>query len=266
MTGLDFIRTYIDDLLLIMNQDFMDHLAKLEQVFNRLQEARLKVNTKKSFFGKGELEYLGYWITRQGIQPLPKKIEAMLRLKAPTTKWQLRHFIGMINYYKDLWIRRSEVLAPLTKFCSKTVKFQWTEIEQQACEKAKIIICKEVLLSYPDFNKPFEIHTNASDLQLGAVIAQKGKPIAFYSRKLTPTQRRYTTTERELLAIVETLKEFQNILLGKTLNVYTDHQNLTYKQFNTHTRVMRWQLLLEEYGPNIIYVQGKHNVVANALS
>jgi hypothetical protein len=208
---------------------------------------------------------LGYWITRQGIQPLPKKIEAILKLKAPTTKRQLRHFIGMVNYYRDMWIRRSEVLAPLTELCSKTEKFQWTETEQQAFEKAKRIISKEVLLTYPNFNETFEIHTDASDQQIGSVIAQKGKPIAFYSRKLTPTQRRYTTTERELLAIVETLKEFRNILLGHRIDVYTDHQNLTYKQFNTN-RVMRWRLLIEEYGPNIIYVQGKHNIVADALS
>jgi hypothetical protein len=181
----------------------------------------------------------------------------MLRIKARTTKCQLRQFIGMINYYRDMWVRQSEVLAPLTKLCSKTVKFQWTEMEQKAFEQAKRIICKEVLLSYPDFNEPFEIHTDASDLQLGTVIAQKGKPIAFYSRKLTPTQRRYTTTEREPLAIVETLKEFRNILLGQQINVYTDHQNLTYKQFNTN-RVMRWRLLSEEYGPNILYVQGRH--------
>jgi len=96
----------------------------------------------------------------------------------------------------------------------------------------KNIVTREVLLSYPNFNDLFEIHTNASATQLGAVISQKGRPIAFYSRKLNPAQTRYTTTERELLAIVETLKEFKNILLGHQLRVYTDHKNLTYKSFN----------------------------------
>ena len=121
------------------------------------------------------------------------------------------------------------------------------------------------MLNYPNFSKEFKIHTDASDKQLGAVIAQDGKPIAFYSRRLTSAQEKYTTTERELLAIVETLKEFRNILLGQKIIVHTDHQNLTYKNFNTD-RVMRWHLILEEYGPNLKYIQGKKNVVADALS
>ena len=121
------------------------------------------------------------------------------------------------------------------------------------------------MLNYPNFSKVFEIHTDASDKQLGAVIAQEGKPIAFYRRRLTSAQEKYTTTERELLTIVERLKEFRNILLGQKIIVHTDHQNLTYKNFNTDP-VMRWRLILEEYGPDLQYIQGKKNVVADALS
>ena len=104
-----------------------------------------------------------------------------------------------------------------------------------------------------------------SHTQLGAVISQSGKPIAFYSRKLKPEQTRYTPPERELLSIVETLKEFRNILLGQKIVVHTDHKNLTCKNFNTE-RVMRWRLILEEYGPELRYIKGEHNVVADALS
>ena len=100
-------------------------------------------------------------------------------------------------------------------------------------DKIKQIMSQEVLLAYPDFTKPFEIHTDASHTQLGAVIAQEGQPIAFYSRKLNSAQTRYTTTEQELLAICETLKEFCNILLGYKIRVYCNHKNLTYKNFNT---------------------------------
>ena len=107
-----------------------------------------------------------------------------------------------------MWLRRSEILAPLTHLTSKDVPFQWTDVEQQAFDKMKAIVCCKVLLLYPDFNKPFHIHTDASHYQLGAVISQDNRPIAFYSRKLQPTQTRYTTTERELLLIIETLKEF----------------------------------------------------------
>jgi len=130
---------------------------------------------------------------------------------------------------------------------------------------AKRIIAKEVLLAYPDFSKPFQIHTDASHYQLGAVISQDNKPIAFYSRKLNPAQTRCTTTERELLSIVETLKEHRNILLGHEIEVFTDHQNLVCKTFNTE-RVMRWRLLIEEFGPKLTYIKGTHNVVADYLS
>ena len=119
----------------------------------------------------------------------------------------------------------------------------------------KKILSKETLLLYPDFNKPFEIHTDASNTQLGAVVSQNGKPIAFYSCKLLPAQTRYTTTEKELLSIVETLKEFRTILLGQRLIVHTDHKNLMWKNFNTE-HVMRWRLILEGYSPDLQYVQG----------
>ena len=166
------------------------------------------MNAQKSFFGRYELEYLGYWITRKGIQPTQKKVEAIQALKPPKTRKELRRLIGMFNYYRDMWPKRSETLALLFSMTSSKVKWQWTEVHQQAFEEIKRIITKETLLMYPNFNEVFDIHTDASKTQLGAVISQNGKPIAFYSRKLNPAQTRYTTTERELLAIVETLKEF----------------------------------------------------------
>ena len=112
---------------------------------------------------------------------------------------------------------------------------------------------------------PFEIHTNASKLQLGSVIAQQNRPVAFYSRKLNPAQQRYTTTERELLSILETLKEFRNILLGQQVVVHTDHLNLTHKQFNTNC-VVRWRLIIEEYGVSLTYFEVTNSIVADALS
>ena len=275
MAGLEFVRVYIDDMLCITNRNvdvaetdfnvWNRHLAQLEQVLERLKEAGLKVNAKKSFFGKQELEYLGYWVTRDGIQPLPKKVQAIVNLEPPTTVKQVRKFIGMVNFYRDMWRKRSELMAPLTRLTSKNVKFIWTEVEQKAFDDIKRILSRETLLAYPQFDKPFVIHTDSSNYQLGAVISQEGKPIAFYSRKLSDAQKRYTTTEQELLSIVEVLKEFRNILLGHQITVYTDHRNLTHKNFNTD-RVMRWRLTIEEYSPELVYIKGETNVVADALS
>ena len=123
------------------------------------------------------------------------------------------------------------------------------------------------MLAYPCFSKPFEICTDAPTLQLGAVITQENRPIAFVSRKLSGAQSKYTITKLELLAIVETLKEFNGMLWGQRINVYTDHKNLTRDGLGlTSDRVTRWRILLEEYAPEIIYIKGIHNTVADAIS
>ena len=133
---------------------------------------------------------------------------------APKTRRELCRFIGMVNYYRDMWIHHSDILAPLTVLTSKNVRWAWTAEHQAAFEEAKALKSREVMLAFPDFSQPFEIYTVTSNVQLGAIVAQNKKPIAFFSRKLNLAQRRYTTTECELLAIVETLKEFCTILLG----------------------------------------------------
>lgn len=148
---------------------------------------------------------------------------------------------------------------------SVNVKFIWKEEHQKAFEAIKRVLAREMLCTYPDFNKPFEIHTDASKTQIGAVILQDGKAVTFYSRKLNKVQKNYTVTEKELLSIVATLNEFRNILLGQQLIFYTDHKNLTCKSFNTK-HVMRWRLVLEEFGPELNYFKGNKNVVADALS
>jgi len=105
--------------------------------------------------------------------------------------------------------------------------WRWDPIHQQAFDNVKATITKDVVLAYPDFSKSIEIYTDASTMQLGAVITQDNKPIAFFSRKLSKTQTKYSVTEIELLAIVETLKEFRGMLWGQQIKVYSDHKNLT---------------------------------------
>ena len=122
-----------------------------------------------------------------------------------------------------MWSRLSHTLAPLTIFTSIKSKFKWTKVEQYAFDEIKRIVARNNLLTYTDFNNFFKIHTNDSAFQLGAFITQKGKPIALYSRKLTDIQNRYTVTEKELLIIVVTLKEFRTILLDQKLRIHTDH-------------------------------------------
>ncbi len=129
MAGIDFVQTYLYDLLGLMTVDWDDHLEKIEVVLSRLKDEGLKINAKKSFFGRAALEYLGYWVTRHGIMPMPKKVKAIQDIAPPKNKRELRKFIGLINYYRDMWIRRSDVLAPLNALTSTQAKWQWTEKE-----------------------------------------------------------------------------------------------------------------------------------------
>ena len=107
----------------------------------------------------------------------------------PTSRKGVRQFIGVINYYRYMWPRRSHTLAPLTKLTPINRKFKWTKVEQDAFDKIKRIVTRDALLNYPDFNEIFIIHTNASTFRLGTGISRRGKPIALYSRKLTDAQQ-----------------------------------------------------------------------------
>jgi hypothetical protein len=265
MADLEYVLSYIDDLCIQSGDTFEDHLEKVDVVLGRCAAAGLKVNARKSKFGAEQVEYLGHMITKDGVTPVKKKLDAILDIDVPKTKKQLRRFVGMVNYYRDMWPRRSHLLRALTRICGPKSKFDWGPSQQEAFDAMKKTISRDTMLRFPDFTKPFEIHTDASHYQLGAVISQEGRPIAFFSRTLSDAQTRYTTTERELLAIVETLKEYRNILLGHQIIVHTDHKNLTFKEFNTD-RVLRWRLIAEEYGPEIRYIKGEKNVVADALS
>jgi len=175
-----------------------------------------------------------------------------------------------------MWAKRSEMLAPLSDLVgecggTKTTRknkvkkkpWHWDSIHQIAFDIVKSTITKEVVLAYPDFTKPFEIYTDTSTKQLGAVITQENRPIVFFSRKLSGAQLKYTITELELLAIVETLMEFNGMMWGQRINVYTDHMNLTRDGLGlTSDRVTRWRILLEEYTPKIINIKVIHNTVA----
>lgn len=124
----------------------------------------------------------------------------------PKTPKQLRGFVGMVNYYKSLWPRRSATMAPLTELTGKGVPFKWTTDHSKAFKEVKNMIAQDAMLVHPNFNKPFVVQTDASKEQIGGVVSQDDKPIGFFSRKLSKAQLKYTVMEKELLGIVETLK------------------------------------------------------------
>eukprot|EP00804_Cyclotella_cryptica_P013535 CCRYP_017229-RA/>CCRYP_017229-RA protein AED:0.35 eAED:0.35 QI:0/0/0/1/0/0/2/0/266 len=217
MATLEFFQTYLDDLLCISKGSLEDHLTKLRQVFIRLRDAGLTVNDRNSSFCAVE--------TEDGIKPQPKKLQAIFTLTPPQNVKQLRGFLGMVQYYRDIWGRHSEILAPLTNLvgecghtkvtrANKTKKrlWHWDDVHQQAFDTVKATIAGDVTLAYPDYSQGFEIYTDSSKFQLGAVITQTNRLLAFFSRKLSLMQQKYSVMEQELLGIVETLKEFKCML------------------------------------------------------
>ena len=150
--GFDYVREYIDDLLVTTNGSLDDHLEKLGTVLDKLQKAGLKVNAKKSNFCRSEVEYLGYLITRNGIKPQPKKVEAIHNMAVPRTRKQLRSFLGLVNYYREIVLRKSDIAAPLTKLTSTKVPYKWTQEQETAFQKLKMAINREPMLNYPEIS------------------------------------------------------------------------------------------------------------------
>ncbi len=189
---MECVRVYIDYLLTITKDTYEDHLDKLRKVLERLSKANLKMNIRKSFFAMLEIEYLGYILNQDGIKPVPSKVSAILASKPPNNVKELRKFLGMLQYYCDIWARRSHVLAPLSdlvgkfghtketrKKKTKKEPWHWHEIHQKAFDETLRTIARGVMLAYPNYSEPFEIYTDASSRQLGAVIVQINRPIAF---------------------------------------------------------------------------------------
>ena len=124
-----------------------------------------------------ETDFLGHWLTLEGVRPWTKKIEAILRLQPPVNVKQLRSFLGMVNYYRDMWPRRTHVLAPLTEFTNKHT-FIWMPKHQQAFERMKILVAADALLVFPDHSLPFDVEMDASEYQLGSAIKQQSRLVA----------------------------------------------------------------------------------------
>ena len=259
------VEVYIDDVG-IFSTDFKTHCTVVGQVLKILQDHNFTVKPSKCHWFQSQAPWLGHVITSTGILPNPEKIAPILKLCFPTTITQLRSFIGMVNFYRSFWKQRADVMAPLTALSGRSKgKLSPTPQLVAAFNRVKKIIAEEVLLTFPNPNIPYDIETDASDTQMGAVIRQQGKTIAFFSRKLSSAQLKYPTIDKEMLCIVEVLKEYRTILWGANINIYTDHINLT-RHTITSNRIMTWRMLCEEFSPVFHYIKGPDNTIADALS
>jgi hypothetical protein len=153
-------------------------------------------------------------------------------MQPPTSLKLLRGFVGMVNYYRDMWPHRSEILALLTghtgapKKGEKQPPFVWKSELQKAFDQMEALMAADVLCAYPNHNKPFHIYTDAFNYQLGACLMQDGFSVAYYSKKLKSAQMNYATIDQELLCVIATLRELHSMLLGAEIHIHTDHKNI----------------------------------------
>ena len=143
--GFEFIQAYINDLLIIVKSDWSDHLEKLKKNPQKPKDNGLKCNIEKSLFGQTEMEYLGFWVTWTGIRSINEKLEAIVNMTPPNNTKGLHAFIGIVNYYRDMWSRRSYLLHPLTVITSNKVKFKWTDMEQKSFDDIKRAVAQDTL-------------------------------------------------------------------------------------------------------------------------
>ena len=259
------VECFIDDIAIFTKGSFLEHLTILTKVLRRLEDAGFTVNPLKCEWAVTSTEYLGFFLTIDGLKPMPKKVEAIINVSRPSSTKEVRSFVGLVNYYKDMRPRRAHILAPLTELCSTRNKFKWNDNHESSFQQMKKLVSGDVLLRFPDHSKPFQIYTDASKYQLGATIKQDNKPIAYFSKKLNPAQRRYSTIEQEMLAIVTVLKEYKSFLYGGNVIIHTDHK-ISLAETSANDRVFRWKQKIEEFGPLMNYIKGQKNVETDALS
>ncbi|KAF4649069.1 hypothetical protein FOL47_002444, partial [Perkinsus chesapeaki] len=203
-----------------------------------------------------------------------KKVDTILRWPTPTSPTELRSLLGLANYYRGFLPHYSARTRPLYDLLTVSGKSKkpdldvWSSVHEAAFMDVKEGLAALPLLSYPDFVRPFQLITDASDIAIGSVLEQDGRPVSFFSQSLTETQKRWPVYEREAFAIFRSLEKFRNVLLGYPLEfiVFTDHKPLTFMQKFTTPKVQRWILSLCQYSFTVQYRPGKENVVADALS
>lgn len=258
---------YLDDII-IFGSTIQQHNDNLGIVLQRLRELGLKIQPDKCEFLKPELEYLGHVITSEGISPNPKKIEAVNNFKVPRTPTEVKSFLGLAGYYRKFIKNLSKIAKPLTDLSEKDIPFMWTDRQQSSFEELKHKLCTAPVLGYPKYDEIFTLTTDASNEGIGAILSQAGHPCCYISRTLNPPEKNYSTTEKELLAIVWAVKRLRQYLLGRHFIIRTDHQAHTWLKNckDPSSRLIRWRLKLEEYEYEIQYYKGKENTAADALS
>ncbi|CAF1112013.1 unnamed protein product, partial [Brachionus calyciflorus] len=262
---------YLDDVIVFAN-DFKTHMERLDEVLGRFAAANLKLRPSKCKFVMDEVGYLGFKITKYGLSPDPAKTAAINNLSAPANKDDVKRFLGMMGYYRRFIPNFSKTAACLFELTKAKSKFEWNEQREEAFKSLKKQLVQAPILIYPNFKELFELFCDASGGAIGAVLVQRLKqlvhPVAYASRQLSKQEKDYSTSERELLAIVWAVKHFYAYIFGKHFKIYTDHKPLStlVKAKEPTGRLYRLLLKLQEFDFEILYYPGSLNFTADQLS
>ena len=273
LTGLQGIDcfVYLDDIV-VYGKNLKEHERRLCNVLEVLRNNNLKINTGKCQFLRREIIYLGHKCSGNGALPDPSRVECVKNIPKPRNLKEVQTFLGLVNYYRKFISNCAEIQEPINNLKKKGTKFDWDEKCDKAFNDLKDAIINPPVLAYPDFEKPFILTTDASNVAVGAVLSQgeagNDRPVMFASKALNDAERRYSTIEKELLAIVWATEYFRHYLLHRHFTIYTDHQPLrgNVKLKKQTYRFTKFIHKLSEYDYEIIYKPGKKNQNADALS
>lgn len=268
----DFCHNYLDDIL-IHSSDQKTHSKHLELLFQAIRSEKIKFKLSKCQIARSEVSYLGHMLRPNEVRPLYSNTLAIEKLERPDTLKKLQSFLGKANYYRRFIPNFSQLMAPLHKLLKKNCPFEWTEACQSCFDKVKeMLISQPVLTLFNPIERCYLI-TDASREGIGAILKQKSQdnllhPVGYFSRKLLDYQTRYSVTELECLAIVESLNHWHHHLYGRQFTVITDHHALKWLRTikNPGSRLYNWSLRLDQYDFDVKYIPGSMNIEADYLS
>ena len=273
--GLDGIRVYLDDILVVADS-WEEHIQQLEELFGRLSTSGLVINLAKCEFSRATVTYLGHEVGQGKTAPRTAKVEAILNFPVPCDRRGVRRFLGMCGFYRRFCKNFASIAGPLTDLISPKKPFKWSSAAQEAFNNLKSLLASAPVLRAADYDQPFILHVDACDTGVGAVLLQVDPetliqhPVCYYSTKLLPHQRHYSTIEKETLALILALEKFKFFVQdsGTAIEVKTDHNPITFlqKMKNSNQRLMRWAIALQDYNLEISHIRGKDNILADSLS